>query len=151
MPVWLRVVLPVSLILNLFLVALIAGHLLRSQSEAGELGSQALARALTNAEASLSPADAATFGAVMKGNASRFAQEAQQLASARTALEQRIETEPYDKETVHKAFLNWQACWNHFMDGFDEPLIEALSQISPEGRRNLIAQRRQARRGSQRP
>ena len=151
MPVWLRIVLPVSLILNLFLVALIAGHLYRGQSQAGELGALTLARALSNAQASLSPADAAAFGAVMKDNASRFAQEAQQLALARVALERRIEAQPYDKEEVRKAFLNWQTCWNHFMDGFDDPLVEALSQISPEGRRKLIERRRQAQRGSQFP
>jgi uncharacterized membrane protein len=131
-----------SLIFNIFLLALIGGHVLRHHGErAPSAVPTNLARALADAEASLSPSDAAKFRDVMTRGAPLYAQSAKQLAGARFALERQIVAEPFDRQAVHNAFVAWQQSWNRLFDNVDDTLIEALAQVSPEGRRKLIAQR----------
>ena len=104
-----------------------------------------LARALADAETSLPPSDAAKFRDVMTRGAPLYAQSAKQLAEARAALQRQIVAEPFDRQAVHSAFVAWQQSWNRLLDNADDTLIEALAQVSPEGRRKLIAQRQAER------
>ena len=139
---WRRITLPVSLILNLFLIAVVGGHVLRIHTH--ELGPDTpLERALANVDASLSQGDAAKFRAAILSDKQRFAAAAQQAGRARLELEKQISTEPFDQEATKQTLLAWRASWNHFMDDFDDPLVRALAQISPESRHELVAQRRQ--------
>lgn len=141
---WRRFILPVSLLLNLFLVALIGGHFLRGVARPQMANGPMLARALANAKAVLSPEDAAAFGAVFKRDAPNFAEAAHHLEETRLTLEQAITAEPFDKAAVQQALVDWQEAWNRFLSLAGGSVVESLDRISPEGRRKLVAQRRQA-------
>ncbi len=141
MPGWRRVALPASIVLNLFLVALIGGHLL-SVRHSEPLAGDPLARALANAEASLSPADAAAFTAALRRDAPNYLEAARQLRTARVQLGREVAADTYDPARVRQALAAWQAAWSHFVDQFSDPLVEALGQVSPAGRHKLIADHR---------
>lgn len=136
-----RILLTVSLVLNLFLAGLIGGHLLRTRAQ-GPLARTPFARILASAEAKLSAHDAAAFQAVMQRDAPRFAASGRDLRQARQALRRDIVTEPFDQAAVRRDLTAWEAAWNRFMTDFSGPLVEALGQVSPEGRRKLVAARR---------
>ncbi len=148
---WRRVVLPSSLVLNLFLVALIGGHLVRHDVDQVDPGRPSLARALADAEARLSAPDAAAFGAVLRRDAPQYELAAQQFEQARSVLKDRIVAQPFDPVAVRQALTAWQVNWNHFIDSVGNPLIDALAQISPEGRQKLVAQRGKAQDGLRTP
>jgi hypothetical protein len=139
---WRRFALPVSVILNLFFVTLIGGHELRTKMDEHAAGSAPLMRALANADSSLSASDAAAFNAVMRRDAPRYAAAAQQLDEAREQLETRITADPYNPIAVRQALAAWQVSWNRFIGDVGDPLVDALAQVSPEGRRKLVAVRR---------
>ena len=144
-PAWCRLALPASLALNLFLVAVIGGHVLRIRHLEASSGASLVARAIANAEASLSKTDAAQFEAVMRRDEPRYSQAAQQLGEARAEFERRVTAEPFDKESTHQAFRYWQESWNNLMDSLRNPLVDALAEVSPEGRQKLVEERRQAK------
>ncbi len=132
---------PASVILNVFLVAIIAGHLLRRP--ATEPGSDSLmARAMANVEANLSAADADAFRSTIRSNAGRYSHAAADLAHARGEIEKQVAREPFDAAATKQAVSNWRDSWGHFLDDFEDTFVEALGKISPEGRHKLIEQRR---------
>lgn len=138
-PAWRRIALPASLILNLFLVALIGGHLLHVRRG---LAGAPFAHALANAEAILPPKDAAAFRAVMQRDAPQYEGAMKRFFAARQALERDIAADHFDPDRVRAALANWRTSWDAFFDDFDGPLVDALAQVSPEGRRKLLAERR---------
>ena len=144
-PGWRRWVLPASLALNLFLVAVIGGHVLRIRQIEASSGASLVARALANAEASLSKSDAARFEAVMRRDEPRYSQAAQQLGEARAEFERRVTAEPFDKESAQQAFQHWQESWNTLINTLRNPLIDALADVSAEGRQKLVEERRHAK------
>jgi hypothetical protein len=91
-------------LLNLFLMALIGGHLLRHGGHEVATASPSLPRILANAQASLSAPDAAAFGAVMRRDAPRYVESARKLVEARTHLERQITAQPYDAAATKQAF-----------------------------------------------
>jgi hypothetical protein len=110
-----------------------------------------LARALRNAEAVLSPQDAAAFGAVMRRDAPQYLDSARQLREARRKLRSQITADHVSQGEARQALAVWQTAWDHFMGDVSGPLAEALAQVSPEGRRKLIAERRAAEAGPSSP
>ena len=144
-PLWRRVALPVSLALNLFLVAVIGGHLLRVRQVEAKSGASLVALAISNAEASLSKADATRFAAVMQRDEPRYMRAAQQVAKDRVEYERLVIAEPFDKDAADQAFRRWQVSWTNLMDTLRTPIIDALAEVSPEGRQKLIEQRRRAK------
>jgi Heavy-metal resistance len=130
---WQRIALPASIVLNLFLLALIGGHLWQSQRDQAD-ASPSLDRALANAEATLSPKDAAAFAMVLHGDAPRYVAAAQQITAG-----------VFTPAAVRQALAVWRAAWDRFLDEFSGPLIDAMAQLSPQGRRQLIAAGRSAR------
>jgi len=135
-----RLILPLSLVLNIFLVALIAGHMIRRHSGA-EDPQPVLARALLSAQKHLPPADATTFATVMRTHAPHYTKAALDLARARLELEKQVAAEPFDTNAMNEALDSWKVAWIAFLKDFKEPLIEALEKISPEGRRKLVEAR----------
>jgi ABC-type sulfate transport system permease component len=140
---WSRITLTASLLANLFLVALIGGHLLRIGRELG--AATPLARALAHAEAALPPRDAAAFAAVIRRDAPRYEAAARQLGEARRAVQRQVVAEPFDPVAARQALAGWETAWVRFFDDFSGTLVEALAQVSPQGRRKLVAERRAAR------
>jgi len=144
---WRRFALPVSILLNLFLVAVIGGHLLRHHGNEFGTGAPSVARILANAQASLSAPDAAAFGAVMRRDAPRYVQSALELSRARNALERQIMAQPYDAAATKQAFVAWQESGDRFLVDISDSLVEALGRVSPEGRQKLVASRHRAQQG----
>jgi len=138
---WRRIMLPASIVLNLFLAALVVSHLLRAGSDAGAQATP-LARTIAQAVATLSPNDATAFRAVMRRDAPHYLGAAQQLADARLDLDRQITTEPFDPAAVTTALSAWQVQWNRFTTLVGPTIVDALGHISPDGRRQLVAERR---------
>jgi uncharacterized membrane protein len=141
--IWWRLALPVSLVLNLFFVALIGGHVLHIRFTA-RVGSP-LARALANAEAVLPAQDAARFGAIIRGGAPQYMKSMQQLGEARQELDRQLLADQFDQEGFRRALAQWETAWSGFLNDLTNPLVQALAEISPEGRRKLVAARRAER------
>lgn len=139
---WRRIVLPVSVILNVFLAALIGGHFLRNVVP-GRVAETSLARTLAHAADNLSPSDAEIFKTAILGGAPHYAEAVQQLAKTRTELERQITAEPFNQQAARAAYAAWQGNLNAFVREFGDSLIEALAKISPEGRRKIVALRHQ--------
>jgi uncharacterized membrane protein len=143
-PRWRRFALPASIVLNLFLIAVIGGHMMHSRRLGGG-GEMSLARALARAQEILPPDDAAAFTAVMRRNAPKYQDAGRQLKEARTRLDSALTAETFDQAEVRQSMAQAQAAWNTFTDKISGSLIEALAGVSVEGRRKLIAQRQTER------
>lgn len=143
-PRWRRIALPISIVLNLFFVATIGGHLWRQHRLEMNFGSP-LARALARAEASLPAEQAAAFGGAIKGDLPHYRDAARQLVETREALNRQLTAEQFNEDAARQALAAWRAAWNHFMDDFGDTLIKALAQLPPDGRRKLAAEQQAVR------
>jgi hypothetical protein len=74
-----------------------------------------------------------------------------QFDLARRQLAKEITAPQYDAAKVRQALATWQTGWSSFFTDFALTLVEALGQVSLDGRRKLIAERRLARDDSARP
>lgn len=145
-PYWRRIALPASIFLNLFLLAVIGGHLWHDHGNRAKPRTL-LAHVIAKAEASLPSEEASAFGAVLRRDAPNYLPAQQRLTEARRELVRQITAEQFNKEGVRQALAAWSAAWRGFVDDFGDTLIEALAQISPEGRNKLIAERWSGRSG----
>jgi hypothetical protein len=136
---WKRIALPASILLNLFLLAVIGGHLLQVRNRSENLG-MPLARALLRAESILPKQDADAFSAVIRRDSPLFGRSWEQLHDARQELNRQIGAEPFDPAAARQSLRATQAAWDHFVDEFSNTLVDGLAQISPEGRRKLISE-----------
>ena len=141
---WRWLALSLSLLCNVFLAALIAGHFLsrRIGPAASPVASTPMAHALERAQAILSPQDAAAFREVLARDKPHYLESALRVAAARRELARQIAAEPFDPRAAGQALAAWRLSWNGFVEDFSGPLIDALSAISPDGRRRLMAERR---------
>ena len=80
---WWRYALPISVLLNFFLIAVIGGHVLRHRDPGEGVAVPLFQRLLTNIRANLSAQDAAAFGSVMLRSEPRYAQSARGVSDAR--------------------------------------------------------------------
>src|ERR1700757_4787182 len=92
---WNRIVLPASILLNLFLLAVIGGDSFHVPNRRGDPG-MPLARALLRAESILPKQDADAFSAVIRRDTPRFGRSWEQLRDARQELDRQIGAEPFD-------------------------------------------------------
>jgi uncharacterized membrane protein len=141
-PAWHWLALSLSTVLNLFLLGVIAGHFLGRGGGPRELAMTPMARAVERAEAVLGPKDAAAFRAALDRGGPRYAQSAKEANAARLALARQIAAQPFDPRATSQALAAWRASWDRFVGDLSGPLIDALSAISPEGRRRLVGDRR---------
>jgi uncharacterized membrane protein len=138
---WRKIALPASIVFNFFLVALIGGFVWRDCTDEVGFGAP-LTRALAKADATLEAQDAAAFGAIIRRDAPRYSGAQRRLVEARREFRRRITADEFDPEGARQALANWRAAWGRFFDDFSETLVEALAQVSPEGRRKLAAERK---------
>lgn len=137
---WRRFILPCSLLLNLFLVAVIGGRLLYGRAEGLE-SSPLLARLQARVEAVLPRQEAQAFKDIIASNEPRFTQARKALAASRADLIGCVTADPFDKAATAQALAAWKAAWDSFAVDFSDTLVNALAQVSPEGRRKLISGR----------
>lgn len=137
-----KVVLPASVILNLFLLAVIGGHMWRVHARGAEIpgAGMSLARALTRVEAILPAEDSAAFSQVIRRDAPRFTRSVVQLRQARQELDRQIVADPFNPAAARQALSATQTAWDQFLNDFGGTLIDALAQVSPQGRSKLISQ-----------
>lgn len=138
--------LTVSVILNLFLAALIGGHFLRAHLHrvAAPRASTPMMRQLARIESVLPARDAAEFRSVIERDKPKFSEAAQQLVAARRALRRQVAADPFDPQAAREALAAYRTSWNRFVGDFSGPLIDALSHVSAQGRRRLVAAQRRA-------
>jgi hypothetical protein len=142
--------LSLSVLFNLFLVAMIAAwftarpHL---ASPPGALSGVPLWRALAEAEAGLKREDVDAFNGALARDLPRITAASQPLLEARRELAGQISAEHFDRESTRRALMVWRTGWDTFIDGFSDSLVDALAEVSPEGRRELVraAEQRRAR------
>ena len=118
---WRWLALALSLVCNVFLAALIAGHFLgpRVRPVRFSVGATPMTRALERAEDILSPQDAAAFRGVLERDRPRYVPAALRVAAARRALELQIAARPFDPRAAGQALAAWRASWNGFVDAFE--------------------------------
>jgi uncharacterized membrane protein len=141
LPRWWRIALPASILLNLFLVAVVSGYVLHGRAASGPLESP-LRRALLNAQSKLSPADSKVFTAVITRDYPHFEAADKALNEARQEVWRQLGAPVYDPSLAKQALINWRNAVGQFMDDFSDTLVEAAGQISMEGRQKLFTNRR---------
>jgi uncharacterized membrane protein len=134
---WRRVAWPASLLLNVFLLAVLGGYFWRTHvlntAERTPMG-----RILANVTARLSARDAAAFRAVLQHDEPQLSIAGKQLAESRTELAAALSAEPYDKQRAARALAVWQRSGQSLLSEFGPRLIDAIGAVSPEGRRQLV-------------
>lgn len=125
----------VSVALNVFLVALIAAHLLRPAlapppRAEGPIGRIVDALPLTEAIRMRAVLDRAQPGR----QAAR-----DRVSAARREVASAIARTPYDEDGIRRALAAWQASWHDFTTDFNAVLIEALRGLSDDGRARFAA------------
>jgi len=137
-----RAALSGSIILNLFFLAVIGGYLLRptfvARQTEGPMG-----RAVSIVESQLDSADAAAFEAVVQRDKSRNAEAERAIVASRDALETDLASEPFNPARAKVAVADTREALDRFIDSFSATVIDALGQLSPAGRKKLVALRRE--------
>lgn len=139
---WLRIALPVSLVANIFLLAFLGGQMLGPRSETPG-NDNPLARVLAVAEATLSPSDARLFRQYLLRDEPQYAQAVKRLTQARQEMLRQISADPYDPVATLTSLSAMQSAWAEFMDTISGPLVAAIGEISPEGRRRVVADQKE--------
>jgi hypothetical protein len=132
----------VSIILNLFFLALIGGFFLRPIIFAHQTDDP-IDRAIALVEGQLGPSDAAAFDAIMTRDKAQNTEAKRQLISSRDALESELAVEPFDQARAKVAVANTRQAFDRFIEGFSATVLDALNQLSPAGRKRLVELRRQ--------
>ncbi len=61
------------------------------------------------------------------------------MEQARAAMLRAIGRTPYDAEALRTAMRNWQTAWKAWSDDFGAAFLEAVQEVSPDGRERLAA------------
>ncbi|MFN3320068.1 MAG: periplasmic heavy metal sensor [Allorhizobium sp.] len=144
---WLRITLALSLVLNMFFLAFLGGQMLRPVPDIPR-SADPLARLLAVAQATLPPSDAKLFREALLKEEPRYAQAVKRFTQAREEALNQISANPYDPVSTLMALSAMQSAWAEFMDTISGPVVDAIGEVSTEGRRRAVAD--QKARGIQR-
>ena len=123
-----------SLLLNVFLVGIIAGHLTGARKPPPAVpGSGQLVR--PNA---LSPEDRQMFAAGMAPHRAGLKAARMAHRAARLALEQDITAETYDRDKVSSDFATLRQSNRNVDEATDTALIDALANLSASARETIV-------------
>lgn len=130
-----RGLLGLSVALNVFLVAVIAGHLLgpslaptTAPRTSGPLG-----RLL----AALPEGEAEKARAVMDRERPSYQPERDHVSVAHQAVAVAIAKTPYDEAALKDALAAWQSSWQGFATRFNLVFVDVVRSLSDEGRADL--------------
>ncbi len=59
------------------------------------------------------------------------------MEAARAAMLRAIGHTPYEPEALRTAMRNWQVAWKEWSDDFGAAFVDAIQEVSPEGRQRL--------------
>ena len=126
-----------SVALNLFLVMLLAAHLLRPTlaPAAPPHGEGPIGRIIDGLPAS----DAGRMRAVLDRALPERTAARDRVSAAQREVAAAIARTPYDEAAIRRALLAWQASWQDFSTVFNTELIEAIRTLSDEGRARFAA------------
>ena len=136
---WRRIALPCSIVLNLFLLAVIGGHFY-SRYAGPPRDKTMLSRLLARVETALPADEAAAFKAVILRDQDKFFAARKELLAARQELMAQLTADPYSKAGMTQALKDWKAAWDGVSGEFSGTLVDALATLSPQGRRKLVAE-----------
>jgi hypothetical protein len=104
-----------------------------------------LDRMVNRIEAALPEADKPRFRAVLEAERETYATELAALRAAGTAVDAAMAREPFDPSALREALAAWSARWAAFNAVFTGTMVHAMEAVSPAGRAQIAAARRQGR------
>jgi uncharacterized membrane protein len=124
-----------SVALNVFLVALIAAHLVRPSlaPAAPPRGGGPLGRLI----AQLPPDEADKVRAVLDRERPSYQAARDKVSAAHREVGAAIGRTPYDEAAVRSALADWQASWHEFSTRFNIVFLDAVRTLSDQGRARL--------------
>lgn len=124
-----------SVALNVFLVALIAAHLVRPSltPAAPPRGGGPLGRLI----AQLPPDEADKVRAVLDRERPSYQAARDKVSAAHREVAAAIGRTPYDEAAVRSALADWQASWHEFSTRFNIVFLDAVRTLSDQGRARL--------------
>jgi uncharacterized membrane protein len=124
-----------SVALNVFLVALIAAHLVRPSlaPAAPPRGGGPLGRLI----AQLPPDEADKVRAVLDRERPSYQAARDKVSAAHREVGAAIGRTPYDEAAVRSALADWQASWHEFSTRFNLVFLDAVRTLSDQGRARL--------------
>lgn len=124
-----------SVALNVFLVALIAAHLLRPSLAPAAVprGGGPLGRLI----AQLPPDEADKVRAVIDRERPSYQAARDKVSAAHREVAAAIGRTPYDEAAVRSALADWQASWHEFSTRFNIVFLDAVRTLSDQGRAKL--------------
>ena len=140
---WRTRVLWASLGLNLFALPMLGVSHLWHARPGGPPSFDALVERMSDR---LPPADGARFRDAMARERPWYDISRQDLAEKRDAVAHQVEQDPYDPAAVRAALVAMQAGLRDAAGRFDDSLVMAMGQMSPEGRAGLAEALRRRRR-----
>ncbi len=124
-----------SVALNVFLVALVAAHLVRPSlaPAAPPHATGPLSRIL----ADLPTAEADKVRAVLDREKPAYQAARERVSAAHREVAAAIARTPYDEDAVRRALASWQASWQEFSTRFNLVFLDAVRTLSDQGRARL--------------
>ena len=83
--------------------------------------------------------------AVLEAERETYATELAALRAAGTAVDAAMAREPFDPSALREALAAWSARWAAFNAVFTGTMVHAMEAVSPAGRAQIAAARRQGR------
>ncbi|WP_302479746.1 periplasmic heavy metal sensor [Roseicella sp. DB1501] len=128
--------LAVNLVLGAFLVFSGGPH---------ERRGRGLDRLVSRIEAALPAEDRPKFRAVLDAERDRYAPQLAALRAASGKVDEATAREPFDAAALHAALDAWTERWAAFNAAFNGTMVHAMQAVSPTGRAQIAAARRQGR------
>lgn len=133
-----RSLMAASLLLNVFLVAVVSGQYLhRRAAENSDV--PVYKRVLHQMTSRLDRQDAEAFRSVLHSQAPRFMAARQALEAAHAETDRELMAKEFDPAALRVALAHWQKSWDAFMAPMSDTLVDAIAHLSPEGRRRLAS------------
>ena len=96
-------------------------------------------------EAALPGDDRPRFRAVLDAERDRYAPQLAALRAAGNAVDEAMARTPFDAAALQLALAAWSARWAEFNAAFTGTMVHAMEAVSPAGRAQIAAARRQGR------
>ncbi|MBK1662025.1 hypothetical protein CKO45_27930 [Paracraurococcus ruber] len=130
-----------SLVLNVAL-----GALLWTRPQPVEPRGRGFDRMVSRIEHTLPAEDRPAFRQVLERERESYAAELAAFRAANRMVDEAMGREPFDPDALRTALDAWSARWAEFNLAFTGALVKAMAVVSPAGRQQIAAARREARR-----
>ncbi|TCZ54973.1 periplasmic heavy metal sensor [Roseicella aquatilis] len=104
-----------------------------------------LDRMIHRIEAALPAEDRPKFHAVINDDRGRYAAQLAALREAGRRVDEAMARDPFDPARLEAALADWSARWAEFNAAFTATMVRAMEAVSPAGRAQIAAARRQER------